>query len=58
MKKPVMLDEQQIQRLLDLVYTELDSVATGSTVYGEKEEVIEEFRELLDILEDAQSNGA
>lgn len=58
MKKPVMLDDQQIQRLMDLVYEEYDAVTGGSTSYTDRGEAIYELRELLDTLQEAKENGA
>lgn len=45
MKKPVMLDDDQIQLLMDLVYEEYDESTGGAA---------EDLRELLDTLQEAK----
>lgn len=57
-KKNVPLDEYQLQWVADLVYEEWDRVRSGNTVYGNKQETLDDLQEILDLFKEVRENGA
>lgn len=59
MPKRIVLTAYQAQWLADLVYEEHDRVRTGNTIYPpNKEETLADLQEIMDLLKDAQEDGA
>lgn len=51
-KKAGFLDRTQWSLVRDIAYEEYDRVKTGSTVYGDNEGILEELKEILDMIDE------
>ena len=49
-KKALFLGRTKLSLIRDLVYEEYDRVTSGSTVYADNEDTVQDLREILDMI--------